>query len=95
MRGKFPAKRRRPVNLYLSGKFLKSLKFKIKQGKKPRITIGFFNKKSKLKEKGHRDQTGGQMKRPIIPEREESFTRPILKAIEDYLVKALDKVLFK
>lgn len=95
VRKRFPQKRRRPVNLYLSGKFLESLKYKVKTGKRPRITIGFFSRKSKAKEKGHREGARGQPKRPVIPERSEQFTRPILRAVELYLIKALDKVLGK
>jgi len=74
---KYPAKRRRPVNLYLSGDFLKNLKYKIVKSPKLGIEIGFYDTLSKKKEQGHREGVKGQPKRPIIPERKEEFTRRI------------------
>jgi hypothetical protein len=93
---KFPSKRKRPVNLTLSGKFLNSLKYKVKRGKRPRITVGFFNRLSRKKEKGHREGANQQPLRPIIPQGRkrddrESFVLPITRRVEQYLVKALDK----
>ena len=68
-RRKRVSKRLRPVNLELTGDFLKKLKFRVRKLKRSqKITIGFFDKKSKLKEQGHREGANKQRKRPIIPE---------------------------
>lgn len=68
-RGRFPGKKIRPVNLRLTGDFMKSLKFKLAktpQGFAP--DVGYFNRKSKQKEEGHREGANNQEKRPTIPE---------------------------
>jgi hypothetical protein len=96
---RFPSKRRRPVNLELSGDFLKNLKFKIenkvkKLGKfveKREIKVGFFDEESINKEKGHRDGANGQPKRPIIPNKKEDFKRRIKNSI----VKEFKKIFRK
>jgi hypothetical protein len=76
----FPSKRRRPVNLFLSGDFLKSLKaYPVSVGK---IFIGYTTKYGKKLESGHRDGVNGQPNRPTIPEKpNERFAQPILSGI--------------
>lgn len=90
-RKQFPAKRRRPVNLFLSGDFLKNLVSKVKAGKNPKILIGFFDTLSKKKEQGHREGANGQPKRPIIPKGSEEFSPIIKRAIFKKMVQVLDK----
>lgn len=72
VRHQYPSKRERPVNLYLSGEFMRDL------DTRPRrrgIEIGFYRKKSVLKEEGHRYGTNGQPIRPTIPIGSEKFHR--------------------
>jgi len=90
----YPAKqkRKRPVNLFLSGDFLNHLKARVRTGFRPRITIGFFDKKSILKEKGHREGAGGQPKRPIIPLKNESFSRQVKRNFLISIQKVLNKI---
>lgn len=84
MKKKYPGKKDRPVNLYLSGNFLDSL---MTWTEGSRLFIGFKDKKSQDIEKGHR--TGGvkgvndQPKRPIIPESGEEFSPSIYRRIAD------------
>ncbi len=76
----YPAKRRRPVNLELSGKFLRALKSFPKTVNI--IAIGFFSGYGETLEQGHREGANGQAVRPIIPsEPGESFTKAIRAAI--------------
>jgi hypothetical protein len=75
----YPAKRRRPVNLELSGKFLRALKSFPKTVNI--ISIGFFSNYGKKLEDGHRNDSR-QGFRPIIPsEPGEGFTKAIRAAI--------------
>lgn len=86
---KFPTKRRRPVNLHLSGDFLSSLIFEARPGSKPSIRFTFSDNLSKLKEKGHREGAGGQPKRPIMPDRNETWSKDIVLQITKALVGAV------
>ncbi len=81
VRGDFPGKRRRPVNLSLSGKFLRSLKSYVKS--RNIIEVGFTDDRSKILEAGHRFGANGQGKRPIIPlaQNGEDFVKSIKLAI--------------
>jgi hypothetical protein len=76
----FPSKRRRPVNLYLSGDFLKSLR---SRGLNVNlIVVDFADEYGDTLELGHRQGANGQAKRPILPTaRGESFTKVIRAAI--------------
>lgn len=76
-------KRPRPVNLHLSGDFLKDLQVikVIPKTKEPIIRIGFKTRLSKKKEQGHREGAKGQRKRPIIPlQDKERFSDAIYRA---------------
>lgn len=98
VRDLFPNKRRRPVNLFLSGDFYKNLKFKIvgdarfKFGSQrgPEIEVGYFDRENALKEEGHREGAGGQPKRPTIPQSGEAFSRKIIDRITKKLVDFLN-----
>lgn len=92
VRDKFPAKRRRPVNLFLSGDFLSNLTYKLARSSfrlRSAVKIGFWDSVSVKKESGHRTGANGQPKRPIIPTRNESFSRSIAKDLRLKLVQIL------
>jgi hypothetical protein len=78
-RKNFPSKRNRPVNLTLSGKFLRALKSFPKSLNI--ITIGFFSQYGEDLELGHREGANSQPQRPIIPQDGESFAKSIQAAI--------------
>jgi len=74
VKNKFPSKRERPVNLFLSGRFLNDLRAKpLKRG----LEFGFYTKLSTNKELGHREGANTQPERPIIPVRNERLNRTI------------------
>jgi hypothetical protein len=81
---KFKGKRLRPVNLKLTGKFLRSLKHKVKPGG---VFVGYFNPLSKKKEQGHREEHNLQEFRPTIPDRreKEEFAVRVQKVIFDVI----------
>lgn len=87
-------KRPRPVNLWLTGEFLRSLTFQIlPAGKRKMLSLGWFNDpKNAVKEKGHREGAGGQPKRPILPRAGEKWARTIqldiMKLLRDAVSKA-------
>ncbi len=90
----FPNKKNRPVNLFLSGKFLSQLDAKVVGVDK--IRIGFFKSYGQKLESGHRDGVNGQPKRPIIPlQNSEEFAKSIVfstinlvtDAVKEYLKK--------
>lgn len=91
MRRKFPAKRRRPVNLLLSGEFLKDLTFIVKRDSVQKVRFGFFQQKSILKERGHREGAGGQPKRPIIPNENEQFSKNLMIRFREAILRAMAK----
>ena len=64
IRKQYPQKKNTPVNLTLSGDFLKSLKSSVR---KDGILIGLTTRLSKEKESDHRTGKNTQPKRPIIP----------------------------
>jgi hypothetical protein len=84
-------KKRRPVNLKLSGKFLKQLVFKTRTGRNASIRIGFFRDYGKTLEQGHREGANTQPKRPIIPTGDQEFKPQIINAIKKRIVLALKK----
>lgn len=102
-RKKFPNKRSRPVNLWLSGDFLSNLEAFTKSNWRKDIFgrlgyslfVGFRDQLSKLKEKGHRDGVNGQPERPIIPEGNEEFSKKYLLRLKDGIAKVLNKKLAK
>jgi len=89
----FPNKKRRPVNLYLSGDFLDNLgeiKKDRKLGKNFNVSMGFKGKFADY-ELGHREQHNGQGFRPIIPAKEgdETFVVTIQKLYLDLIRQAI------
>lgn len=91
-RKNFPTKGLRPVNLKLSGDFLRALKSRVLRSVKgPNIEIGFFDSKEAVKEQGHREGANGQPKRPIIPEEGEEFAVRVVRQIEEVVNEAIQK----
>lgn len=83
-----------PVNLFLSGKFLNSLKSQVYQrGKGYAVEIGYFTKLSAKKEQGHREGANGQPRRPTIPklDKRERFTDEIQNAARAIILDAIKK----
>lgn len=90
-------KAKRPVNLRLSGLFMKSLSFKSKgRGNKSATTDIFYDDKlSDLKESGHREGVNSQPKRPTLPQGDEKFSRRITDEITKIYKEALEKKISK
>jgi hypothetical protein len=95
VRNKYPSKKSRPVNLYLSGKFLKQLKVKVNVERKPKIQIGFFDQYGKTLEQGHREGANGQPSRPIIPAGNETFKPQVISTIKKLIAAAIKKMVAK
>jgi hypothetical protein len=94
---KFPNKRRRPVNLELSGKFLDNGLEQWNEGLKQKfsVAIGFKKKPFVDYERGHREQANGQGFRPIIPQQQEKFVKSIRLIIDDLIKEAIDSYINK
>lgn len=88
----FPDKRNRPVNLRLSGRFLKQLRV-ISATSLGKVIIGFSDDYGKTLEKGHREGASGQRERPIIPEPSEELAKSIQLAILRIYEQAVRKFL--
>lgn len=73
---KYPSKRERPVNLFLSGDFLKDLEVRTRTNG---VEVGFYKKKATEIEEGHRIGWNSQPKRPIIPQNDEQFNPSIYR----------------
>lgn len=86
-------KRPRPVNLWLTGDFLRALTFELKKlAGKAGIEIGWWEPKQAIKEKGHREGANGQPKRPTLPRGSERWNQTIqldiMKLLRDAVSKA-------
>jgi nucleoid DNA-binding protein len=84
---KYPGelKPKTPVNLTLTGKFLRSLGFKTYQSSSGGYgtEIG-YSQREEVKERGHREGANKQPKRPTIPSKQgEKFSAKIQKVIAD------------
>lgn len=80
----YPGKRDRPVNLTLSGDFLKGLDSEPISTRSGFATdIGYFDESEALKEQGHREGVHSQPKRPTIPKRGETFAQRIQRIISN------------
>jgi hypothetical protein len=89
---KFPDKRPRPVNLFLSGEFLASLEAKVTgHAGSFGIEVGFFTADQAIKEIGHRERANGQPSRPTIPIDREDFAVSIQRAIIKIVEEAIDR----
>lgn len=83
-------KKPRPVNLELTGDFLKSLLVWFTgTGNKRSVHVGFKNNLSILKEKGHREGANGQPERPMIPQGSETLTPKYALLIRQILAQTL------
>lgn len=89
---KHGSKRPRPVNLFLTGKFLNALESHV-TGTAGHfgIEIGFFDAKQAVKEQGHREGANGQPQRPIIPINREDFAQSIQNAIWKIIEEEIDR----
>ena len=88
VKSKYRTKRQKPVNLKLTGKFLKALDFRANS---KGVLIGYFDKKQAIKEDGHRKGTNKQPKRPTIPKLS-SNERFVASIQDEYLKVANAKV---
>jgi hypothetical protein len=88
VRDKYPDKRERPVNLRLSGEFIKSLTAKVVSGV---LSIGYFNEQFAKYESGHREGVNGQPKRPTIPQNSEQFSDTIYRRLVKVIQSVFDK----
>lgn len=87
---RYPGKRKpkRPVNLFLTGQFLRSLRVRVNiVGQALSIRVFFTNEKAKDKERGHRDGANGQPKRPIIPAPNQLFSKRIMLELRRALTR--------
>lgn len=90
LRKKYPGKKNRPVNLKLSGDFLKDLTFRVSgRAGTTAIEVGYYTPSEAIKEEGHRDGANGQPSRPTIPEGKEQFAISIQEAGIEILEKAV------
>lgn len=94
VKSKHSDKRDRPVNLTLSGDFLKKLTSVATVGaNKISIAIGFKDPLSVKKEQGHRDGANGQPERPVIPDGSERFTPAIETILLDGFQAVINRIL--
>lgn len=85
-------KRPRPVNLFLTGDFLRALALAVKTvANKAQIEIGWWDPKQAIKEKGHREGAGGQPPRPTLPGKGERWAQVIQLDIMRVLREAVSK----
>jgi len=81
----YPNKKASPVNLYLSGDFLKDLKAEVVKIRQSfAIAIGYSKEKEILKEKGHREGANTQPNRPTLP---------LARANEQFALRVQEKLL--
>lgn len=96
VQSKFPSKKERPVNLYLSGDFMKALKGDAEVARGiATIEIDYEGDGEKIKEKGHRDGAGGQPKRPTIPNAREGFSNVIVNELRVHFRSVVEQYLRK
>lgn len=87
-------KQQRPINLKLTGDFLKALNTKTKKAANSQrysVIISIDGEKEVLKEKGHREGANGQAERPIIPKGSENFTQKVLVIFIEGINSAISK----
>lgn len=92
---RYPGKRKphSPVNLELTGQFLKSLDSRvIKSGKGYGVEVGYTNDLAADKERGHREGAKGQPKRPTIPKGKQKFARPIQSIISEIMLEHIEEI---
>lgn len=90
----YPGKKISPVNLELSGSFLKDLTYKVSRAAKSFVSeVGYFDELSAKKEQGHREGANSQPKRPTIPTGGNEFTERISSKINKILLGRLRSIL--
>lgn len=93
---KYPGKRknRKPVNLKLTGDFLRGLSYGVFEEAGNYETEIFYKGDEDLKEEGHREGVFGQPKRPTIPsEAGERFNKKIEDEITKIYAKRIEKLI--
>jgi hypothetical protein len=94
VRGKYPAKKNRPVNLRLSNDFMDRLKnWVTRAGKGYEAWVGWRDAESQKKEQGHREEANGQPMRPVIPQSGESLTPRIMLRVREIIENSLARKL--
>lgn len=91
---KYPGnrKKRRPVNMYLSGDMLEALKFRLGRGFS--ITFGWFGGGLQTKKANNHNSGDTVPKRRLIPdEKNERFNASITRVINDYYGRVLSDIL--
>lgn len=83
---RYPDKKVRPVNLFLSGKFLRHVQLRFPN---KGVSIGIYEQPYVKYEQGHREGVNTQPERPIIPQGTETFSRNIMNKIIDALRKTV------
>ena len=92
VRRSFPQKRKRPVNLRLSGKMMRSLDGFVRNTKEGvELELAYLDPLSRKKERGHSEGVGGQPKRPTLPGKGQKFSKDIEKEVVSILLKAIKK----
>lgn len=87
---RYPTKKPRPVNLFLTGAFLGKLQAAVFGSERDgKLSIGFEDFKAEQMEEGHRIGWLGQGKRPIIPQGNEKFAQRIQRVAEKILGQVL------
>lgn len=87
-------KKLRPVNLKLSGDFLKDLTSKTKRKRNQFVAnVGYRTPSEQLKEEGHRKAHNNQAKRPTIPEKNEQLAASIVVKLIKIIDKAIGKII--
>jgi hypothetical protein len=92
VRHKYPEKRQRPVNLYLSGAMLDALTFRVLAARNGNaVEVGYYDSDQAKKEEGHAIGWNGQPKRPTIPGPGQQFAVRIQAVVIQEIKKALSQ----
>lgn len=93
---RYPGKRKskRPVNLKLTGQFLRSLVSKAVSGTGGfAIQVEYNNALANKKEDGHRKGQNKQPKRPTIPQGNEKFSPSVLKGVIKIFEQRIQRII--
>ncbi len=91
--GKYPDKKVKPVNLFLSGNMLKDFSFEVVMGF---LRVGWIDDRSKFTKLAlyHNEGTKNMPARPILPTvRGEQFNATIRSSIQNYINKKLEEII--
>ena len=96
VRDKFPDKKLRPINLKLSGVFLKHLNFRVRTGKF--VWIGMQRPTEKIKKMfaTHNDGTHKHVpRRQFLPNgKDDQFTPRIMRTVKDIYKRRIERLIF-